>query len=185
MSRNLLHSIVASTFAFALMAITAGSAQAVSVPAGTWGVDIDVAVFKANGPDVHYTGSFLFSGDSLGGTGGEIIKLNDGILAASFTWKGVTYTPVAKAKFVDGQLLGLNMVFKHNKAKFQIKFDDFLVNDQVKGSVTYGNTAYASALALANAAPAAAPASAPTPAAVTGGFALLAALGFRRRNRAA
>jgi len=176
-------------FALTLVLALGTSAQAVSIPSGLWGVDVDVAIPKAVGPAKHYTGSFLFSGDALGGVGGEILKgADNSIVSASFTWKGVTYNNAkAKAKFFNGELIGLNFIFKINgkPQQFQIKMDKFLVNGVVKGAVSYDDSAYALALAQANQVPADDDTpinSVPTPAAVTGGLAMLAALGFRRRS---
>lgn len=188
MFTTLTKTVLALSLAFVLAAV-ATQAKAVSVPSGDWGVDVDVAFNKKAGGVKHYAGSFLFDGDALAGSGSEVLTRSTGLLGASLKYNGNTYNPAgAKAKFVDGEIVGLVLKFKNitNGKKVVVKFDDFLVANKLAGSVGYNGAAYALALADANAEVPTVddPVTAvPTPAAVTSGLALLAALGFRRRSK--
>src|SRR5690606_39088505 len=102
--RSLAALIVAATVS------AAGQVQAAPLFDDVFTINYDVAVFKQVGFR-HFDGTFTFDGQALTGTGVEILKFNEGLINASIDFKGTVYTPTtndsAKAKFVDGELVGL------------------------------------------------------------------------------
>lgn len=136
--------------------------------------------------ETDYYGTIFFDVSAVSQLGESVLKINSGLYAVSLEFDGQTYIQCDDIdyddfpllKFNHGELVGLNFAFEHEGYEYLVQYDEFKKKYngdwEDKGDVTYGDV-YSSCDTEVI----------PTPAAASGGLALLAAMGFRRRREAA